>query len=197
MKEGGTVNVVAGGISPDQSRILDLEKELQGARALLRERGRGRGGGYRQPQYPNQTFNTRFAQTPETIIQGQKALPEPSHNPNLAGQVTPSGIPNQNVPAGGMNTPVKSTQDKNDRGVAQGQGGQSPDMFQATPPTRFNTYQGGGGQRLWCGFCRMTNHTPMTCRTKPDIYSCFDCRRLGCRRGRADCPNRPGQTHSL
>lgn len=45
-------------------------------------------------------------------------------------------------------------------------------------------------KKMYCGYCAKTDHTPATCPLKPERNACFDCLRVGCKKGNADCPGR-------
>ena len=45
--------------------------------------------------------------------------------------------------------------------------------------------------KLWCPYCRKSNHTQDTCYRKPLPGSCYDCLSRNCRRGHPNCPGRP------
>ena len=49
-------------------------------------------------------------------------------------------------------------------------------------------------KKPYCGYCRTTEHGPPNCPLKPQRGSCFDCMRMGCRRGRPDCPGRSARS---
>lgn len=49
----------------------------------------------------------------------------------------------------------------------------------------------------WCGFCRTADHPRFKCPLNPSRGACFDCLRLGCRRGNRDCPGRSDRSNSV
>lgn len=58
------------------------------------------------------------------------------------------------------------------------------------------------GLRQWskgekyCPYCRASNHTVAECYRKPRPGSCYDCLRMGCRRGQLNCPGRINMTRN-
>lgn len=48
-------------------------------------------------------------------------------------------------------------------------------------------------KKPWCGYCRTGDHERFRCPLNPPKGSCFDCMRVGCRKGNPDCPGRGGR----
>lgn len=49
-------------------------------------------------------------------------------------------------------------------------------------------------RQVYCPYCRSNTHEIQNCRRNPVPGSCFDCLRLGCRRGNPNCPGRSART---
>ena len=93
-----------------------------------------------------------------------------SQNRNKVRTVEPTTQPTRDL--SNLNPPPFSTAVRNNRGRGERQ------------------WQAWDRREKYCPYCRASNHTIAECYRKPRPGSCFDCLRMGCRRGQPGCPGR-------
>lgn len=65
-------------------------------------------------------------------------------------------------------------------------------MEQNLRELRFRTRTSSYGNRKYCPYCQLNNHSVRDCKRRPEPGSCYDCMKLGCYRGKPNCPGRRG-----